>query len=145
MKPDTKKGIECYIHAGFVVIWNQEEGKYPSLFLSRTRYVITYANFPIIWESQIQTKIALSTMEEEYIAISRAMREVLPFVVLTKVIEFVLNMQRDTLMLLCSLFDNPVTVYKDNHGLITLTEMKPRTKHILIKYHHFQCLYQMVT
>ncbi len=43
--------------------------------LSRTGYVIMYANCPILWVSrlQIQTEIALSTAKAEYIALSQAL------------------------------------------------------------------------
>ena len=44
MKPDTEKGVECYVEAGFAGGWNQEEGKDLGLFLSRTVCVITYDN-----------------------------------------------------------------------------------------------------
>ena len=56
-----------------------------------------------------------------------------------KEIEFVLKLQEDTLMVLCSLFEYPVTLYKDNQGLIELAfspQMRPHMKHIAIKYHH---------
>ena len=39
------------------------------------------------------------------------------------------------------LFENPVTVYEDNQGAIALAvslQMRPRTKYIAIKYHHFR-------
>ena len=35
--------------------------------LSRTGYVIFYANCPIIWQSKLQTTIALSTTEAKYV------------------------------------------------------------------------------
>ena len=43
--------------------------------------------------------------------------------------------------MLCSLFENPVTVHEDNQGDIALPvaiQMRPRTKHIAIKYHHLR-------
>ena len=55
MKPDPEKGIKCYVDAGFAGGWNQEEGKDPGSVLSRTGYVITYANCPIILARRIQT------------------------------------------------------------------------------------------
>ena len=69
------------------------------------------------------------------------MRDVLPFVILMKEIEFVPKLQRDTLTMLCSIFGNPVTFYKDNQGAITLPvspQMRPHTKYIAINYHHFR-------
>ena len=55
MKPDPEKGIELYVDADFAVRWNQEEGKDPVSFLSRTGYAITYDNRPIIWVFYLQT------------------------------------------------------------------------------------------
>ena len=42
--------------------------------MSRTGFVIMYANCPIYWVSKLQTEIALSTAEAEYIALSQALR-----------------------------------------------------------------------
>ncbi len=39
---------------------------------------IRYAGCPIYWQSKLQTEIALSTAEAEYIALSQALRETLP-------------------------------------------------------------------
>ena len=54
--------------------------------------VITHDNCPIIWVSRLQTEIAFSNTEAEYIALSHAIRGVLPFVSLMKEIEFVLEL-----------------------------------------------------
>ena len=70
--------------ADFAGGWNQEEGKHPGSVLSIRGYVITYANCPIIWEIWLQTEIAPSTTESEYIALSREIRVALPFVSLMK-------------------------------------------------------------
>ena len=46
--------------------------------------------------------------------------------------------------MLCSLFENPVTVYENNQGVIALPvypKIQPRTKHIAIKYHHFRSFF----
>ena len=80
-------------------------------------------------------------MGEEYIALYQSIRDVLPFVRLIKVIELVLKLQGFNLTILCSLYKNPVTVYKDNHGAIIIVvspQMQPHTKHIAIKYHHLR-------
>ena len=140
MKPDTEKGIGYYVYADFLGRCNQEEGKYSDSVLSRTWYLITYANYPIIWASQIQIEISLSTTKAEYIDIFHAMRYVLPLVSLLNEIEFILKFQGDTPTVLCIIFKNPFTVLKDNQGSIALavsTRMWPCTKHIAIKYHHF--------
>ena len=73
--------------------------------------------------SRTQTEIALITMEAEYIDIYQEMRYVLTFVSLMKEIEFVLKLQVDTMTVLCSLFENPitpVTVYTEDQGATIL-------------------------
>ena len=37
-----------------------------------------YAGCPLVWASKLQTEVALSTAESEYIALSTALREVIP-------------------------------------------------------------------
>jgi len=47
-------------------------------------YLKNYAGYPMHWTSKMQTEIALSTTEAEYIALSQSMREVLPIMWLCK-------------------------------------------------------------
>ena len=78
-KPDISKVLECYVDADFAWAWWDGDHDSPESVLSRTGYVIMYAGCPITWSSKLQTEIALSTTESEYIALSTAMREVIPF------------------------------------------------------------------
>ena len=79
-KPDFKKGIEVFVDADFAGSWNKADNNNPENVLSRTGFVIFYAGCPILWSSKLQTEIALSTAEAEYIALSSAMREVIPLI-----------------------------------------------------------------
>ena len=45
--------------------------------LLHTRYLIWYANCPIVWDSKMQSLVALSTTEVEIIALSTVLREVI--------------------------------------------------------------------
>jgi hypothetical protein len=72
-KPDRSKGLECYVHANFYGGWLQAEAENADNVLSWTGYVIMYADCPILWVSHLQTEIALSTAEAEYIALSQAL------------------------------------------------------------------------
>ena len=74
--------------------WNKDKGKNPRSVLSRMGYIISYANWPIIWVSRIQTKRALSTKQTKYIALSQAMRGILPFVDIMKEIVFTQTSRR---------------------------------------------------
>ena len=47
--------------------------------MSRTGYVITYAGCPVLWCSESQIEITLSTTEVEYIALIHTKRVVIPF------------------------------------------------------------------
>ena len=114
------------------------------MVLSRTVCIITHSKCPILWEIRIQTEIALSTIQAEYIALLQAMRVFLPFVSLMKYIEFILELQGNTSKVLCSIFENPATVHKYIQEAIALTvalQIQHCTKHIAIKYNHFQSFY----
>ena len=76
-KPDNTHGLDCYVDADFAGGWDKENPDGPDSVLSRTGYIVFYAGCPLVWASRMQTKIALSTAESEYIALSMAMRKVL--------------------------------------------------------------------
>ena len=66
--PNILKSIVVYVDASFAGEWNNTWSDEPSSVISRTGYMILYAGCPIIWCSKLQTEIALSTTESEYIA-----------------------------------------------------------------------------
>jgi len=96
---------------------------------------VKYAGCPIVWSSKLQTTIALSTTEAEYMALSTAAREVIFLMNLTEE----LRNQGVTLisgqpLIQCHMFE-------DNAGAIELAKLpklRPRTKHLAIQYHHFR-------
>jgi len=80
MKPN-QEGMECWVDAAHVSEWNNKTASSgPNTARSRIGYIITYAGCPMHWSSKMQTEIALSMTEAEYIALSQAMREVLPII-----------------------------------------------------------------
>ena len=81
----------------------QEEGNNPGSFLSRTGYIFNFTICLVIWAIKLQSEIALSTMETEYIALSQAMTDVLPFLILVEEIKFVLELQGDSPKVQCSI------------------------------------------
>ena len=102
--------------------------------LFRTGYVIYYANCPVIWTSKLQTEIALSTAESEYIALSQSMREIIPLIQLLTEINCIFPIYCPTPKIKCKIFE-------DNESCIALAKSQkfsPRTRHIAIKYHHFR-------
>jgi len=133
-RPDMERGLECHVDADFAGGWSSGDTQNPAAVLSRTGFVISYAGCPIYWASKLQTEIALSTTEAEYIALSMAMREVLPFLNLMQEINTVLPLPAGAPKFFCK-------VWEDNQSCIKVAEspkFTPRTKHIALKYHHFR-------
>ena len=93
-----------------------------------------YANCPIHWVRRLQTEIALSTAEAEYIALSQALRNVIPLITLVREINTVFPVHVKTPQFVCK-------VHEDNQSCITMAtsqKFSPRTNHIALKYHHFR-------
>ena len=133
-RPDLSRGLECFVDADFAGGWKDCGHDCPESVLSRTGYIITYAGCPITWGSKLQSEIALSTTESEYIAVSTAMREVIPFLGLMEEIAGVFGLLTRKPVFKC-------TVWEDNDSCIVVAKspkFTPRTKHIAIKYHHFR-------
>jgi hypothetical protein len=123
------------VDADFAGLRNYESDQDPVCVKSRTGYVMMLGGCPIQWNSKLQTEIALSTTESEYIALSQAMRELIPLRRL--LLEIVTAMELPGI-------NNSIiksTVFEDNNGAITTAtavKMSPRTKHIGVKYHFFK-------
>jgi hypothetical protein len=72
-KLEELDNLECFINADFVSNYNKETSHEPySVKSTRTGCLIQFAGYPITWFSHMQTEIALSTTEAEYIALSTA-------------------------------------------------------------------------
>ena len=94
-RPDLSRGLECFVDADFAGGWKDSEKDTPESVLSRTGFVIMFAGCPITWSSKLQTEIALSTTESEYIALSTSMREVIPFLNLMEEISGLFGIKRE--------------------------------------------------
>lgn len=133
-RPDVSKGLEVYVDADFAGGWKDGDHSSPESVLSRTGFIICFAGCPITWTSKLQTEIALSTTESEYIALSTAMRETIPFLNLMKEISDLFGLTNDKPSF-------KISVWEDNESCIKVAKspkFTPRTKHIAIKYHHFR-------
>jgi hypothetical protein len=68
-KPDSTKGFECYCDAHFSGLWNKAFAPVdPNTSKSQSGLIIFYAGFPVSWASKLQSQVAMSTTEAEYIA-----------------------------------------------------------------------------
>eukprot|EP00957_Ditylum_brightwellii_P156915 11942439-Ditylum_brightwellii.AAC.1 len=135
MRPDITRGLKVYVDASFVGEWNSACSEESTSVLSRTGYIIKYANCPIIWSSKLQTEITMSTTEAEYVALSQAIREVIPLMQLLNEVKGSIRITNEELP------EFKCKAFEDNQKCIKLAKcprMQSRTKHIAMKYHHFK-------
>ena len=137
MKPDQSHGLEVYVDADFAGNWDKEgAGEDIDTARSRHGYIIRYAGVPIMWLSQLQTEIALSSTEAELVGLSMALRTVIPIQGILKEMQSMgYGIHPDPrATFICRLFE-------DNQSAIHIAQVpkiRPRTKHINCKYFHFQ-------
>ena len=133
-KFDATKPIEVFVDADFAGTWSLNESDLPTSALSRSGYVIKIANCPMHWVSKMQSELALSATEAEYIALSQSTRDLMP---IKQMVEFL----NKFLKIDSKKINTFSTVFEDNSGALQLAlepKYRPRTKHICVKYHHFR-------
>ena len=136
INPEPGKGLEVYVDADFSGNWDPKAPeKDRDTARSRHGYIITYDGCPIIWKSQLQTEICLSSTESEYVGLSYSLREVIPIMELLKEMrQLKFPIANATPKVHCKVFE-------DNSGALEMAnnhKYRPRTKHLNIKYHHFR-------
>jgi hypothetical protein len=133
LKQDT---FDCWVDASHAGEWKKETaGDDIDTAKSRTGYVIMFAGCPLIWSSKLQTEIALSPTEAEFIALSTAMREII------HLIDFLREAKTKGIPVNINNAAIHCKIFEDNYGAIEMTKvpkMRPRMKHLNIKYHHFR-------
>jgi hypothetical protein len=70
MTPSAELKLDSYPDTNFPGLWNRDDKHDPHCVCSCTGYVIFLSDCPVLWISKLQTKIALSTMEAEYVLLS---------------------------------------------------------------------------
>ena len=99
--------------------------------------MIMIAGCPVVWASKMQTEIALSTMQAEYVALSTSMRDLLPFKALMVELAMCMGMQHEDIAKI------KTKVWEDHSGALILSNLEPvrttsRSKHFAIKFHWFR-------
>jgi hypothetical protein len=134
-KPDPKKGFECFCDADFSRNWNSEFAPVDSSTAkSQSGWIIFYAGCPVSWASKLQSQIALSNTKAEYIAMSQALRDVIPIMNLLQ------EMRERNFKVVCIKPYVYYKVFEDNAEALELARLPklcPRTKLINVCYHHF--------
>jgi hypothetical protein len=136
LKPDESKSFEVHVDCDFAGNWVKEDAMNdPSTAKSRTGYIISYSGCPVVWASKLQTEVVLSSTESEFVGLSESLRIAIVMMNLLKEMQsFGIPISKTTPTVYCKLFE-------DNAGAIQLAKvpkMRPRTRHINQKYHHFR-------
>ena len=138
LKPDLDNlAVDLHVDADFAGAWNLQDPEDVGGVKSRTGFLLTFAGVPLLWKSSLQSLIALSSQESEYIALSTGMRALVHV--------------RSLLSEICGKFklsygeriSTISTVFEDNRAakILATTEpprLTPRSKHIAIRYHWFR-------
>ena len=141
-KPPKSIHLDLYVDADFAGLWGSEHPNDPVSVKSRSGHLISLSGCFLIGKTNLQTSIAQSTGEAEYIALSHALRALLPI--------------RSTLLELLAAIDLPSSlkvsvpssvlshfktlVHEDNNSALMLANdqrVTPRTKHYAVKLHWF--------
>jgi hypothetical protein len=136
LRADPNKSFEVHVDCDFTGNWVKEDAMNdPSTAKSRTGYIISYGGCPVLWASKLQTEVVLSSTESEYVGFSESLR--IAIVMMNLLIEmklFGIKIPSAYPKVFCKLFE-------DNAGAIHLAKvpkLRPRTRHINQKYHHFR-------
>jgi hypothetical protein len=119
VKPTGVLGLENYVDASFAGNYGVEPAENPISVKSRTGIIIFLAGCPLIWKSQIQSSIALSTFHSEYAGLSHSMRILIPL--------------RIASTIYCR-------VHEDSASALLLANsqhLNNRNKYLAVKLHHF--------
>jgi hypothetical protein len=136
LKPVSEKDLEVFVDADFSGNWDPKDADWDTdTARSRHGYIITYAGCPIVWKSQLQTEIALSTTESEYTGLSYALRSAIP------IMQQLDEMQNFGFPIRTAKTKVHCKVFEDNSGALEIAKVhkyRPRTKHLNTKLHHFR-------
>ena len=137
LDPDPKRGLEDHVDADFAGNWHKDDAAMNDRDTARSRhgFILSYHGCPILWKSQMQTEIALSSTESEFTGLSYSLRDAIPIMeLLNELGSAGFPVSKETPRVHCR-------VYEDNSGALEIAreyKFRPRTKHINVKLHHFR-------
>ena len=132
--------FKIWVDTDFSGNWDPSEAMNdPDTACSHAGFFTNYMGVPILWKSTLIQEVVLSTTEAEYVALSLALRKVIPIV---RLIE---EMEARKLAVSSGKPEIRIKVYDDNVSAITMAQapsMQPRTKYLNVKWHWFRSLIQ---
>lgn len=137
LTPTKELNIQAFPDADFAGLYSYEDNRDPISVRSRTGFVITVANCPVLWQSKLQTETATSTMEAEIVALASCCRELFPIIDMVNEIGDAVGLQQSERAKM------HIKIHEDNSGALVLAQtippqFTPRSKHYAIKTHWFR-------
>eukprot|EP00956_Cyclotella_meneghiniana_P021875 scaffold40516_cov93-Cyclotella_meneghiniana.AAC.5 len=131
-----KLKCDAYPHVNFAGLYGYESNSDPACAKrskSRTGFLITVSDCPMVWVSKLQTETALSTMETEVNALAHCCRDLFPVIDIVSEIRKTVGLETDDVATM------HVSIHEDNAGAaLVLAEtfppqFTPRSKYYAIK------------
>jgi hypothetical protein len=110
--------IDAYPDANFAGMYGHEEHTDPACAKSQTGFIITFADYPVFWQSKLQTEMALSMMEAEIIALAACCKELFP------IMDMVSSVTKSVKLPIGKTTMN-VSIYEGNLGALVLARTLP--------------------
>ena len=132
LDPCDELCIDNYPDADFAGMYGHEVITDPACVKSRTGFIITVANCPVLWMSKLQQETALSTMEAEIIALAHSCRELFPIMDMVTQLGPKFGLKTEDMTTI------KVSIHEDNAGALILAKTippqhTPRSKYYAIK------------
>ena len=134
IKPDGTLELVDWCDSDYCGLHGRDPDESPSSVKSRGGYLVTLSDVPLVWKSQLQSSIALSTTEAEYSSLSSSLRTLLPLRDLLIEVSQAIGLSpslRATLH--CRAFQDNRAAWQ----LTTGQRITKRTKYFLVKWHWF--------
>jgi hypothetical protein len=131
VRPAETLGSKNYIDASFAGNYGVEPAEKPVSVKSRTGIIVFLAGCPLIWKSQVQSSIALSTFHSECAVL---MRILIPLCALLLETIAMLEPPAAVASTICC------RTHEDNTSALLLANsqhLNNRKKHLAVKLHHF--------
>jgi hypothetical protein len=139
IEPTGKLNIDCWVDADFAGLHGSEPVTDRNSARSRTGWIVCLGGTPLLWKSQLQSCVTLSTLEVEYVALSASLRTVVWTKAMVLEVAKAIGLDSNTTATIHA------TVFEDNQGaylLATKHRISARTKYFAVKYHWFHSLHE---
>lgn len=137
MQPMPDRELEVLVDASFCGDWDPKEAATDrDTARSCHGYIINYAGSPLLWKSQMQTEVVLSSTESEDTGLSYALRDAIPVRM-----QLLKEMKRKGFPIHSPQARVHCHVFEDNSGALEMAKIhkyQPRTKHLNVRLHHFR-------